>query len=154
MSTPSLIAMATARGYRSISCTSDGYPSGVGLVLLQHYRCVRQIRTLLRLGDLSVLGEQLGEKHDFDWVGNVPAGQISSDPRFRMCRAYGRDRGEEGCQARHTQSFDSLVEDAIECGAQWLYVWFAEAWRFAPVKPGLILDHMTVLTAQACQIHS
>jgi hypothetical protein len=154
MSTPCLIAIATAKGYRSILCQSDGYPSGVGRVLLEHYCHVRQIRALLRLGDLSVLGEQLGEKHDFDWVGKVLAGQIACDPRVRMCRAYGRDRGEEGCQARYTRSFASLLDDADECGARWLYVWFGEAWLVAPVKPGLILDHLTVLTEQACQIDS
>jgi len=154
MSTPCLIVSATAKDYRSIYCHSDGDPSGVGQTLLKHYRHIRQIKALFRLGDLSVLGEQLGEKHDFDWPGKVPAGQIASDPRFKMCRAYERDRGEEGCRARYHQSFANLMDDADECRAKWLYVWHGEVWLFAPVAPTLILDHMSILTPRVCQIDS
>lgn len=154
MSTPCLIAISTTKGFRSIYCQSDGYPNGVGQMLLLYYRHARQIRALFRLGDLSVLGEQLGEKHDFDWSGKVPARHISSDPRFKICRAYGRDRGEEACRARYHRSFANLIDNADECGAQWLYVWHGELWLFSPVTPTLILIHMSILTHRECQIDS
>lgn len=154
MSTRCCIAVGSAKGFRSIYVHSDGFPGGVGQILFDHYQRPEIVKALLRLGDLSVLAEKLGEPHDFDWVGKVPAGQITSDPRFKMCRAYGRDRGEKGCQARYRRTFARLAADAEECGAKWLYVRFGEAWLFARVKPSLTWDHMTLLTENACQIDS
>jgi hypothetical protein len=154
MSTPCCIAVGSAKGFRSIQCQSDGYPSGVGKMLREHYDHSETVKALLRLGDLSVLGEELGEQHDFDWVRKAPADQIASDPRFKMCRAYGRDRGETGCRARYRRSFAGLVADAEDGGAKWLYVRFGEAWVFAPMKPGLRWADTTLLTEKACQIDS
>jgi hypothetical protein len=127
MSTPCCIAVGSAKGFRSIYVHSDGYPGGVGQVLLDNYHGPEIVKALFRLGDLSVLGEELGEQHDFDWVGRVPASQITADLRFKMCRAYGRDRGEKDCRARYRRTFAGLAADAEECRAKWLYVRFGEA---------------------------
>ena len=70
---------------RTIYCHSDGYkqgPHGVGFKLKKFWNTPEKIEKLLDLGNLSSLGEEIGEKHNFD---NRPAG---------VCTAYHRDRGE------------------------------------------------------------
>lgn len=80
----------------------DGYPDHHGPILLNHYATEERVRALLTLGDLSVLDENLGEKHDFDIR---PKG---------VCTAYSRDRGEAGVDARRSASVDDLKEIAEE----------------------------------------
>lgn len=80
----------------------DGYPDHHGPILLNHYATEERVRALLALGDLSVLDEGLGEKHDFD---NRPEG---------VCNAYGRDRGEADVSARRSASVDDLKKIAEE----------------------------------------
>lgn len=65
-----------------IYCHWDGYVSHHGPILRDHYATVEKVRALIALGSISVLGEELGEKHDFD------------GPHDGVCNVYGRDRGE------------------------------------------------------------
>ena len=88
----------------SIYCHWDGYISNQGPILVKHYTTEEKVRTLMELGDLSFLGEELGEKHDFDRGHN-------EHPRW--CLAYGRDRGEDNTQARQDR-IDSLLGNGIE----------------------------------------
>ena len=91
MSTRSNIGIINADGsVTAIYCHNDGCPSGVGKTLREHYNTEEKVRELLSLGDLSVLGEVIGEKHNFD----------AHDFTTKWCRAYGRDRGEKGTKAR------------------------------------------------------
>lgn len=80
----------------------DGYPDHHGPILLNHYTTEERVRALLALGDLSVLAEDVGEKHDFN---NPPEG---------VCNAYGRDLGEADTDARHSASVDDLKNIAEE----------------------------------------
>jgi hypothetical protein len=153
MSTRSCIALAIRTGFRSIYCHSDGTPGSVGRTLLTHYDRVQKVAALIRLGDLSVLGAELGEKHDFDWMYQVAADQRASDPRYRMCRAYGRDRGERGFGTMFYETFSGMVDTLDYCGTPWLYVWRNGAWWFAAVEPGLAIEEMGALTPQACDAH-
>lgn len=108
MSTRSNIGIVNADGtVLTIYCHNDGYPSGVGQTLLDHYVDEAKVRELLALGDISILGEVIGEKHDFDWTSSFSMGSFGmefdamrKDPRYKMCLAYGRDRGEKGAKAR------------------------------------------------------
>ncbi len=74
----------------------DGYLSGAGATLVRHWTDPAKIDALMELGDLSSLGTEIGEKHDFDKPVNRD-----------WCRAYGRDRDEEGVEA-------GTCEDASE----------------------------------------
>ena len=49
-----------------IYCHYDGYPEHNGVILQEHYSTPFKVDQLLALGDLSVLGEVIGEKQDFD----------------------------------------------------------------------------------------
>jgi len=89
----------------------DGYPSHHGPILLENYSTPEKVQALLDLGGISVLGETIGEQHDFD---NAPDGQ---------CNAFGRDRGESGMEAKHFQDRASLDRMLSESWTEWVYVY-------------------------------
>lgn len=85
MSTNSAIGKMNEDGtVTSIYCHYDGYVRGVGKILKEHYHARSKIDQLLQLGSLSILGPEIGVKHNF----NHPHDGV-------MCRAYHRDRGED-----------------------------------------------------------
>lgn len=95
MSTRSYIAKRIDENlYRTIYCHSDGYPSYNGALLVEHYQDEDFVDRLLDLGDLSCLSEKIdpdpSKEHGFDYDKRQPGVTV----------AYGRDRGEEGTQAR------------------------------------------------------
>lgn len=87
-----------------IYCHWDGYPSNNGRILLEYYTDPAKIAELFALGDLSSLGKELGEKHDFDAAPDD------------VCNAYGRDRGESGTKTRH---FPNSAELSRFLGDSW-----------------------------------
>lgn len=95
MSTRSTIGRLNDDGtVTAIYCHFDGYLEHVGATLYSYYQDSEKITTLLNLGDVSSLKEEIGEPHDFDERFS------SQDPRARWTRFYGRDRGENGIEAR------------------------------------------------------
>ena len=99
MSTRSHIGIRNTDGTVDyIYCHYDGYPSGVGETLTKHYTTYDKVKALIALGDLSVLGNEIGEKQDFN---NRTKGS---------CLAYGRDRGETGVEARKCSYVDYTKE--------------------------------------------
>ena len=121
MSTRSNIAKLNEDGLSAtlIYCHSDGYPSYNGSVLLEHYQDEEKIDRLLALGDLSLLGAEIGERHDFEdwefWSNN------------EQCRAYGRDRGEHNVQARKT----IFGYEHQLCEQEYLYLWKGGEWYYS-----------------------
>lgn len=85
MSTRSLIGLKENGKFRYIYCHFDGYPEGVGKTLKAYYQDIHKIKQLLKLGDLSILGKDIGEKQDFN---------DKSTKNDDWCLAYGRDRQE------------------------------------------------------------
>ena len=97
----------------TIYCHHDGYEEGVGKILMEHYQDENKIWELMKLGDISSLGPQIGVKHDFE------------DRSGDFTTAYGRDRGDiSGTEAiRHRVSdFRSLYEQ------DYLYLWNQGEW--------------------------
>ena len=89
MSTRSNIGILNQDGTVTyIYCHFDGYLEHNGLLLSGHYTTEGKVRMLMELGDLSVLGSEIGEKQNFE------------DRAKGCCLAYGRDRGEDGTEAR------------------------------------------------------
>ena len=85
-----------------IYCHWDGYPKHNGAILKEHYTTEAKVDELLALGDLSSLGEEIGEKQDFDNISTHKDG---------WCLAYGRDRGEENIEARIGDTDDFLDQE-------------------------------------------
>lgn len=118
MGTRSRIAAKNADGaFTSIYCHWDGYPSGVGATLAEHYKDEAKVRALLALGDISSLGDEIGEQHGFD---------DRSHPNWTT--AYGRDRGETDIQGEVSNGIDALNKLTRECGGEYLYVFADGAW--------------------------
>ena len=136
MSTRSNIGIINADGsVTSIYSHSDGYPSGVGKTLREHYNTEEKVRELLSLGDLSILGAEIGEKHDFN----------AHDFDSKWCLAYGRDRGEKGTRARKYKTVKEACE-ALDNEYVYLFIVAENRWSFragnGPFEP---------LDAEACK---
>ena len=103
MSTRSSIAIKNSDGtITGICCHFDGYPSHHVPLLVGHYETPEKVAALLELGDISVLGSEIGEAHDFDAPRMHPT----------WCRVYGRDRGETGTEAYVYANEDEYAKSA------------------------------------------
>lgn len=95
----------------AVYCHWDGYPEHNGNILVNHYKDDAKVEALLALGALSILGEEIGQKQDFN------------KPTEGWCLAYGRDRGE-------TRTSGTIVDDVRELtgNVDYVYVWENGAW--------------------------
>lgn len=101
----------------SIYCHWDGYPENNGKILMEHYQDEAKIRSLIALGDLSILGHEIGEAHDFDDRDNAHG---------TVCIAYARDRGE-----KDVSSTSHTLEDWPDYGQEYVYLWRNGRWEYA-----------------------
>lgn len=108
MATRSTIALEFADGtVGQVYCHWDGYLQHNGKILLNHYMDPYKLRDLIDLGDVSSLAEEVGVKHPFDnnALFGSPAYEQYKEQYGNMCTFYGRDRGEEGTQAKYFKDF-------------------------------------------------
>lgn len=119
MSTRSYIGVQHSDGtVTAIYCHYDGYPSGVGKVLRDHYSPDlaaedprKKIYALLALGDISFIAPKIGWQHDFD--------DRKHPQRHNWVMAYGRDRGEKNTEA---VKYKSVEEFLSECWEDYTYL--------------------------------
>lgn len=103
MATRSTIALEFADGtVGQVYCHWDGYLEHNGKILRESYADPFKLQKLIDIGDLSVLGPEIGNYHDF---GDYEAGK-------GICTFYGRDRLETGVSARYFKDFDSYERGA------------------------------------------
>ena len=132
MSTRSCIARfdPETRTARSIYCHFDGYPEGVGAMLVNRYATPELVDALMDLGDISSLNERLApnsdEEHSFD--NRAPGVTV----------AYGRDRGETGTEActwKQIFSIGDLVKRLAEYydDSEFVYIHDGSTWYVVPV---------------------
>lgn len=133
MSTRSMIGkvLADRVTIKAIYCHFDGYPEHNGKILVNNYNDEQKIDALIALGDLSSLGQEIGEKVDFnDRDATFAASRY-------QCVAYGRDRGETDIEARTFHSLRYVVERQSD--AEYIYIWNGQTW--ACYKPsGKMID--------------
>lgn len=119
MSTRSRIGMVNDDGtVTSIYCHWDGYPSGNGSILNDHYKDPEKVKSLVKLGDISSLGAEVepraGSAHTF------------SHPQENVTVAYGRDRHETGnIKPRIDPDIDSFMYGDVE---EWGYLFKNGEW--------------------------
>ena len=95
----------------------DGYPSGVGKMLVQHYNTQEMVDRLLSLGNFSSLDASI----------DCPDGHSFDTPVDGYTTFYGRDRGETGQQADEFSTYKQAVDrcgqghDYFFDGTQWHY---------------------------------
>jgi hypothetical protein len=123
MSTHSLIAMKTEDGrFQAIYAHSDGYPTMNGLTLIQHYRTAEMVNALLDQGDMSILGEVIGERHSFDARYDT-----------NQCTFYRRDRGDTNHKAEKVMTLQDLFAWADSVSVRFVYVFSDGNWCFTPI---------------------
>ena len=121
MATRSRIAIEDQDGtVRSIYCHWDGYPENNGAILFANYKTREKVESLISLGSLSSLHEEVeipeGVIHDFqNQTGGITV-------------AYHRDRGEDLSIANHKNVDDFIRGDVEQYGyvftaaGEWLFV--------------------------------
>ena len=90
-----------------------------------HYTDSDTIAQLIGLGDLSSLGPEIGEAHDFD-AKNGPEPELSLCDDW--CMAYGRDRGETGTEARTFKTIAEWVESMAGSWCEYFYLFDGQDW--------------------------
>ena len=113
-----------------IYCHYDGYPSHNGKILTEHYTSLDKVKALMELGDLSILGPEIGEQQDFN---------NRETHNNNWCLAYGRDRGEQRVEVKNNR-FESVIKDD---GVDYVYIfdYIKHQWEcFDTYYPEQIID--------------
>ena len=100
-----------------IYCHWDNYISNNGKILFEHYNDSSKVKELMALGDLSSLGEEIGQKHNWNNRDEYCFKDGSS-----WCNAYGRDREEEDVSSRTFKTFEEFFEHYQECWGEYIYL--------------------------------
>lgn len=116
MATRSRIGIVNEDGsVLSIYCHWDGYTSNNGRLLVNHWTDPAKIHELIKLGSLSCLGEEIGEKHSFDPPRIGSPEYTDYEAKYgKMCLAYGRDRGEKNVSAQRHRNQQEFYENGEE----------------------------------------
>lgn len=155
MSTRSIIATTNPdHTISAIYCHSDGYPSRVGKLLLDHYTNLDDITRLMGLGDLSWLGDKPEDPGDL-WEREKLFYALDREDRCKAFDEYWDDVSQY-CKSYATNScehsermfpkplpqaeFDQAVDDSIMI--DYVYLWDGTQWQykhrgdgFAPLTP-------------------
>ena len=115
MSIRSRIAIEHDRKFESIYCHHDGYLEYVGRKLQKYYNDPVKVRELMKLGDISSLGNELKPegKQKFDDL---------ADGNF--CRPYSL-RGED-CPSQFDDTLEQLYHRTEDCWGEYLYVYMKD----------------------------
>jgi hypothetical protein len=114
MSTKSSIALEYADGtVESVYCHFDGYIDHNGKLLFQHWRDPFRLQQLIDQGDLSALGQELGQKH---YIRNPYAWGTDDFVAWKnrysnWCKFYGRDNQENDCQKKSFRDILQYLEN-------------------------------------------
>ena len=86
MSTNSVIAVKTEKGYKTIYCHNDGYFDYMYPMLDTWYNSQERAEALVSLGDASFIAKRM--------VPSLASGHSFDNPEEDVCIFYHRDRGE------------------------------------------------------------
>ena len=115
MATRSTIALEFADGtVQQVYCHWDGYLSNNGKILQKHYSDPFKLRSLIDLGDMSLLGPEIGVQHSFDNPHKFGTDEYFAEQARRrdFTTFYGRDRGETGVEARRFKNYTEYLREA------------------------------------------
>lgn len=128
MSTRSTIAIKHGSRIKAVYCHWDGYIDHNGRILIESYQHSPKVNTLIALGDISSLRDEIGECHDFD--GRYTEDQIE----YTWTKFYGRDRGDDRAGFKSFGTEAEWMEYYDESGVEYFYlfdngVWYVSAYR-------------------------
>ena len=134
---------------KSIYCHHDGYPEGVGKMLIENYNDYQKIVDLLELGDISTLGAYYDAEaaaKNWNWL------DLSEEERARVrgtTVAY-KDRGEDS-PARVDDSLWEYLDKLEKCWEEYTYLYTHD--EETGIMKWHIIDHPypRILTAKECE---
>ena len=115
MATRSTIALEYADGtVDQVYCHWDGYLDNNGRILFDNYQDPFKVQRLMDLGDVSSLGPNIGDKHDFDcpFAYGTPEYTKWQDDKREITTFYGRDRGETGTERQRFKDYAEYRDNA------------------------------------------
>jgi hypothetical protein len=129
MATRGAIGIKHGNRIKAIYVHYDSYISHVGLALNTYYQDSIKVNKLISMGDMSGIGADIGEEHDFDQDKDYLADGIAS-----VCTFYKRDRAEEGVEFQSFEDEVAFVNYFDGCGCEYYYlydhgVWYVNAYR-------------------------
>lgn len=123
MATRSAIGVMHGSVIKAVYCHWDGYLEGVGSTLVHHYNSAKA-NHLVALGDVSSLGSEIGEKHNFNMTRN-------GTETDRWTTFYGRDRGEENVSWKVFQTYNEFVEHFDKSWCEYFYIMKDGEWYYS-----------------------
>ena len=156
MATRSVIGITDRNGDgQLIFCFFNGYPHGVGLTLLQHWQDESKVRELMALGELSILGPEIGEQVDFDTFHGGLFSTDTAHPKYgNQCLAYGRDRSEKDVDAKSFTDghlgFLTLTKERYS-DVRYGYLWTPDGWFGVKLPHEWARDFVSEDTAPALE---
>jgi hypothetical protein len=131
MGTRSVIGVKHGDKVKAVYCHWDGYLEHNGFILQNFYDSVKA-NHLVSLGDLSSLGAEVGEKHDF----GAPADYLDVENAIvsvsKQCTFYGRDRGEDNVAWKVMHSDKEMFDYFSDC--EYYYVMDNGIWYVSRYK--------------------
>lgn len=126
MATRSAIAIMHGERAKSVYCHWDGYLEHNGY-LLQNFYDSTQTNLLISMGDISSLGANIGDKHEF--------GEKFDADEFKdtRCTFYNRDRGEDTTW-RSFGTLDEMVEYYKGSWCEYLYIMKDGVWYYTSLN--------------------
>ena len=92
----------------------DGYLSGLGYNLCEHWTDAKKVLKAIKLGNSSKWGQIIGNKIDFD--------DRSDEMHDVQNVYYGRDRGEKDQGPRTFKNEDEYLKDGFNSGEEFIYL--------------------------------
>jgi hypothetical protein len=123
---------------KSIYVHWDGYLSGVGKTLLEHYDSAKA-NHLVALGDVSSLDRNVEIPEGVEHTFGLAADGITT--------FYGRDRGETGCEFAVDHTFEEFMQRVDDSSAEYFYIMRDGVWYAGAVYDvdGLVRNTLTPL---------
>ena len=109
--TTSNISVKSGNVYKTVYCHCDGYPEGVGEILLNHYNSQEAAEALIKGGDIMLLGKKCDRPKWHSYINPIPDYTVY----------YGRDRGDK-------DTGYTLSEQKPELKEYYLYVFEDGKW--------------------------
>ncbi len=99
---------------KSVYCHNDGYISGNGRCLMQHYQDYNKVKSLVDLGSINSIGEKISPENPGHNFNNREPG---------VTVFYSRDRDED------LDVYESnTLEEAVEDMEEYFYIFMGDKW--------------------------
>ena len=155
MGTRSRIGVMHGDKCKSVYAHWDGYLSGVGATLQEHYDSAKA-NHLVALGDISSLKEEIGVEHPFSMYDVTP--NLSQDEYYekygKMTTFYGRDRKDSGTDFTVDQSYDEFLSKDYDY--EYYYIMRDGVWYVGVAYDvdGMVPGQLYVLAEQLAKVEA